>query len=99
MDVKQYFKIETTSNKPKKGGFIMAKKGIRIQIKDLPRNQKISREEMKKTIGGFYFDFPYIGTTGPTGPGNFGIGTTGPTGPSGADKIGIGSTGPTSPKG
>lgn len=30
----------------------MAKKKTRIKIKDLPRDVKVSREEMKKVLGG-----------------------------------------------
>jgi hypothetical protein len=32
----------------------MAKKKTRIKIKDLPRDMKVSREEMKKVLGGAY---------------------------------------------
>jgi len=33
----------------------MAKERTRIKIKDLPKDKKISREEMKKVFGGYYF--------------------------------------------
>ena len=33
----------------------MAKERTRIKIKDLPKGKKISREEMKKVFGGYYF--------------------------------------------
>jgi len=33
----------------------MAKERIRIKIKDLPKDKKISKEEMKKVFGGYYF--------------------------------------------
>ena len=32
----------------------MAKYNARIKIKDLPKDQKISRDEMKKVFGGYY---------------------------------------------
>jgi hypothetical protein len=33
----------------------MAKEKARIKIKDLPKGKKISKDEMKKVFGGFYF--------------------------------------------
>ena len=33
----------------------MAKDKTRIKIKDLPKNKKISKDEMKKVFGGYYF--------------------------------------------
>ena len=36
----------------------MAKERVRIKIKDLPKDKKISREEMKKVFGGYYFPTP-----------------------------------------
>ena len=32
----------------------MTKEKTRIKIKDLPKNKKISKEEMKKVFGGYY---------------------------------------------
>ena len=36
----------------------MTKERVRIKIKDLPKDKKISREEMKKVFGGYYFPAP-----------------------------------------
>jgi natural product precursor len=41
-----------------KGGLVMAKEKTRIKIKDLSKNKKISKEEMKKVFGGYYMPMP-----------------------------------------
>jgi len=45
----------------------MAKDKARIKIKDLPKDQKISRDEMKKVFGGYYMPatMPGIGEVPP----------------------------------
>ena len=41
---------------------------VRIKIKDLPRDRKISREEMKKVFGGYYFPAPMTPQTPQVSP-------------------------------
>jgi hypothetical protein len=40
----------------------MARVKTRIKIEDLPRDKKISREEMRTVLGGFYAAPPIMGT-------------------------------------
>jgi hypothetical protein len=38
----------------------MVKRKTRIKIKDLPKNIKVSREDMRKVMGGFLERFPNV---------------------------------------